>query len=207
MLGQRLAELNTTIDLVLPDFGQLRAKRGEARVLWQTHIGVECQQEAAGRGFDKDRRKLYDFLWVDARILLARGVKIYHYKMAESAAEIAPCHWKREEFDNERERGAQIRLGIAPRHGRRGERGFSCSCSNRFILFPFTIRLGPLPATLEFGLPPKWHTFPTRVDQALKTNKNQLVFMKTRKTGPVRFCRLTKNQLVQFGNFQKFDKF
>jgi hypothetical protein len=33
-----LAKLNTTIDLVLPDSGQLRAKRGEARVVSRPHV-------------------------------------------------------------------------------------------------------------------------------------------------------------------------
>jgi hypothetical protein len=53
-----LAVANTTIDLVLPDSGQLRAKCGEARVVSRPHIGAEHRQEVAGRDINKDRKKL-----------------------------------------------------------------------------------------------------------------------------------------------------
>jgi hypothetical protein len=37
----------------------------------------------------------------------------------------------------------------------------------------------------------------------LKTDKNQLVFMKTEKTGLIRFSRLTENQSIQFDFLKK----
>jgi hypothetical protein len=40
-----------------------------------------------------------------------------------------------------------------------------------------------------------------------KTNKNQSVFIKIRKTGPVLFCRLTENRPVQFKIFKSLKIF